>query len=54
VKLIDRGRLKEINHRLLLGHQRHPAELQPLVDSFAVATLANNIRPGARKGHRPR
>jgi len=48
VKLIDRGRLKEINHRLLLGHQRHPAELKPLVDSFAEAMLANNIRPGAR------
>ncbi len=49
LKLIDRGRLKEINHWLLLGHQRHPAELKPLVDSFAEATLALNIRPGARK-----
>jgi HAD superfamily hydrolase (TIGR01490 family) len=48
-KLIDRGRLKEINHRLLLGHQRHPAELKPLVDSFAEAVLANNVRPGARE-----
>lgn len=47
-KLIDRGRLKEINHRLLLGHLRHPSELKPLVGSFARATLANNIRPGAR------
>ena len=49
VKLIDRGRLKEINHRLLLGHKRHPAELKPLVESFAEATLAHNIRPGARE-----
>jgi HAD superfamily hydrolase (TIGR01490 family) len=48
LKLIDRGRLKEINHRLLLGHNRHPSELKPLVDSFAEATLANNVRPGAR------
>jgi len=48
LKLIDRGRLKEINHRLLLGHNRHPAELKPLVESFAEATLANNVRPGAR------
>ena len=48
-KLIDRGRLKEINHRLLLGHQRHPAELKPLVDSFAEAVMANNVRPGARE-----
>jgi HAD superfamily hydrolase (TIGR01490 family) len=47
-KLIDRGRLKEINHRLLLGAQRHPSELQPLVDSFADKMLATNIRPGAR------
>lgn len=47
-KLIDRGRLKEINHRLLLGHNRHPSELQPLVDSFATKVLASNIRPGAR------
>jgi len=48
LKLIDRGRLKEINHRLLLGHRRHPQELKPLVDSFAAATVASNIRPGAR------
>ncbi len=47
-KLIDRGRLKEINHRLLLGDQRSPALLKPLIDSFALATLAHNIRPGAR------
>ena len=47
-RLIDRGRLKEINHQLLLGAQRHPAELKPLVDSFAEATLAHNVRPGAR------
>ena len=47
-KLIDRGRLKEINHRLLLGHKRHPHELKPLVDSFAEKTVATNIRPGAR------
>lgn len=48
LKLIDRGRLKEINHRLLLGDQRHPAELKPLVESFAEKTLATNLRPGAR------
>ena len=48
-KLIDRGRLKEINHRLLLGRQRHPAELKPLVESFAEKMLATNIRPGARE-----
>ena len=49
LKLIDRGRLKEINHRLLLGHNRHPSELKPLVESFADKMLASNIRPGARE-----
>ena len=48
-RLIDRGRLKEINHRLLLGRSIHPRDLKPLVDSFADAQLATNIRPGARK-----
>lgn len=48
LKLIDRGRLKEINHHLLLGHKRHPHELKPLVDSFAERMLATNVRPGAR------
>ena len=48
LKLIDRGRLKEINHRLLLGQKRHPHELRPLVDSFAEKTDASNVRPGAR------
>ena len=47
-KLIDRGRLKEINHHLLLGSTIHPRELKPLVDSFADAQVAGNIRPGAR------
>jgi HAD superfamily hydrolase (TIGR01490 family) len=48
MKLIDRGRLKEINHRLLLGSKRHAHELKPLVDSFADKTAASNVRPGAR------
>jgi HAD superfamily hydrolase (TIGR01490 family) len=47
-KLIDRGRLKEINHRLLLGKVRTKAELAPLLAGFARRTLANNVRPGAR------
>ncbi len=47
VKLIDRGRLKEINHRLLIGHKRHPHELKPLVESFARKVVASNVRPGA-------
>ena len=48
LKLIDRGRLKEINHRLLLGGETRPEVLEPLVASFAGRTVAGNIRPGAR------
>ncbi len=48
-RVVDRGTLKEINHRLLLGGSIHPRDLKPLVDSFAEATVAGNIRPGARR-----
>jgi HAD superfamily hydrolase (TIGR01490 family) len=47
-KLLDRGRLKEINHALMLGHLVHPSDLRPLVESFAHVTVRKNIRPGAR------
>jgi HAD superfamily hydrolase (TIGR01490 family) len=47
-KLIDRARLKEINHRLLIGHRVPLAQLRPLVESFADWQVATNIRPGAR------
>jgi HAD superfamily hydrolase (TIGR01490 family) len=46
--LIDRAKLKEINHHLLLGRRIHPRDLKPLVDSFAERQVATNIRPGAR------
>ena len=48
VRLIDRGELKEINHRLLIGHRVHLSELTPLVESFADRQVASNVRPGAR------
>jgi len=48
VRLIDRAKLKEICHRLLLGHRVHFSALKPLVDSFADRQVATNIRPGAR------
>jgi HAD superfamily hydrolase (TIGR01490 family) len=48
-RLIDRAKLKEINHRLLLGYKIHPRDLKPLVDSFADKQVASNIRPGALK-----
>ena len=47
-RLIDRARLKEINHRLLLGGRVHSRDLQPLAESFADRQLAGNVRPGAR------
>jgi len=47
--LFDRGRLKEICQSLLIGHKVHSRELRPLAESFADATVASNIRPGARK-----
>ena len=47
-KAIDRSRLKEINHALMLGRLIHPSKLKPLVESFADKTVASNIRPGAR------
>lgn len=48
LRMIERGRLKEINHGLLLGRAVHPKQLKPLVDSFAEATVSRNLRPGAR------
>jgi HAD superfamily hydrolase (TIGR01490 family) len=48
-RLIDRAKLKEINHHLLLGRRIHPRELKPLVASFADRQAATNIRPGARR-----
>jgi len=48
MRLIDRARLKEINHHLLIG-KAHPRDLTPLVESFADRQVATNIRPGARR-----
>jgi HAD superfamily hydrolase (TIGR01490 family) len=47
--LFDRSRLKEICQALLIGHKVHAKTLRPLAESFAGATVANNIRPGARR-----
>jgi HAD superfamily hydrolase (TIGR01490 family) len=48
VKLIDRGRLKEINYRLLVGAGVPPERLEPVIESFAERQVASNILPGAR------
>jgi len=47
-KFITRARLKEVNHQLLLGRSIGAGDLGPLVESFADAQVAQNIRPGAR------
>jgi HAD superfamily hydrolase (TIGR01490 family) len=49
LRLIDRAKLKEINHNLLLGSKIHPRDLAPLVDSFADKQVRSNVRPGAIK-----
>lgn len=46
--LIERGRLKEINYRLLVGRGVAPERLEAVVQSFTDRQLANNIMPGAR------
>lgn len=48
-KLLDRGRLKEINYVLLIGRGTAPERLEPVIESFADRQLATNILPGARR-----
>lgn len=48
-RFIDRARLKEINHHLLIGRAVHSRELEPLIAGFAEKQVASNIRPGARE-----
>jgi HAD superfamily hydrolase (TIGR01490 family) len=48
VRLIDRGRLKELNYRLLIGRGIPPERLEPVIESFADRQIATNIMPGAR------
>ncbi len=47
LRLIDRGRLKELNYRLLIGRPT-PEALEPVIHSFADRQVATNILPGAR------
>ena len=47
-KLIDRGRLKEINYTLMIGRGVAPDRLEPVIESFADRQIAGNIMPGAR------
>jgi len=47
LKLIDRGKLKELNYRLLIGRRVPPERLAAIVESFADETIAANVHPGA-------
>jgi len=48
-RLIDRGRLKEINYDLLVGRGIEPERLEPAIESFAEKQIETNILPGARR-----
>ncbi|MGZ8311484.1 MAG: HAD family hydrolase [Allosphingosinicella sp.] len=47
LRLIDRGRLKEVNYRLLIGRVA-PERLEPVVQAFAERQVATNILAEAR------
>jgi HAD superfamily phosphoserine phosphatase-like hydrolase len=47
LRLIDRGRLKEINYRLLIGRVA-PARLEAAIQDFADRQVRTNIMEGAR------
>jgi len=47
LKLVDRGRLKELNYRLLVGRPT-PDTLEPVVRSFAERQIETNMLEGAR------
>jgi HAD superfamily hydrolase (TIGR01490 family) len=48
-RLVDRGRLKEINYNLMVGRGLAPEQLEPVIRSFAERQIATNILPGARR-----
>jgi HAD superfamily phosphoserine phosphatase-like hydrolase len=48
LRLLDRGRLKELNYQLLIGHGLAPERLEPVIQSFAEHQVRTNIMPGAR------
>lgn len=46
-KAITRGRLKELNHRLLMGDRVARAEVMHVADRFAARVVARGLLPGA-------
>jgi HAD superfamily hydrolase (TIGR01490 family) len=47
LRLVDRGRLKELNYTLLVGRGLPPERLAPLVEGFAARQLRTNVLPQA-------
>jgi HAD superfamily hydrolase (TIGR01490 family) len=46
--VVHRGRLKEINYRLMVGRGVRPDRLERVIEGFADRQLRTNILPGAR------
>lgn len=49
LRLVDRGQLKQIAQRLLLGHALTAAELEVVAEQFAEAEVAKGVLHGARE-----
>lgn len=47
LRLVTRGRAKELNQALLIGRRVSRARIVPAVESYADKVMAENIRPGA-------
>lgn len=47
LRLVSRGRAKELNQALLIGRRVSRARILPAVEHYADKVLANNILPGA-------
>jgi len=47
LRLVSRGRAKELNQALLMGRRVSRARIMPAVESYADKVIAENIRPGA-------
>ncbi|NTS65268.1 HAD-IB family hydrolase [Sphingomonas sp. HHU CXW] len=48
VGVMNRDRLKEVMHRLLIGGAVHAGDLSRIADAFADQQLSGNVRAGAR------
>ncbi|MCW2392345.1 HAD superfamily hydrolase (TIGR01490 family) [Sphingobium sp. B1D7B] len=47
LRLVDRGRAKELNQALLIGRRVNRERIRPAVEAYADKVIARNIRAGA-------